>query len=166
MDNDVPITVYLGLGSNIRDRKDNLDKALELLSERLRINKVSSIYETEPMGNTNQPRFLNMVCEVSTNLGPKELLILAKSVESKLGRVFGNRNMPRPIDVDILFFGDEIINIPDLVIPHPRLTTRAFVLVPLAELAPDMVYPRNKKTVLELLNAVDKNQGVSLWENR
>ncbi|MFC1899742.1 2-amino-4-hydroxy-6-hydroxymethyldihydropteridine diphosphokinase [Chloroflexota bacterium] len=166
MDNDVPITVYLGLGSNIRDRKDNLDKALELLSERLRINKVSSIYETEPMGNTNQPRFLNMVCEVSTNLGPKELLTLAKSVESKLGRVFGNRNMPRPIDVDILFFGDEIINIPDLVIPHPRLTTRAFVLVPLAELAPDMVYPRNKKTVSELLNAVDKNQGVSLWENR
>jgi len=160
-----PVTVYLGLGSNMGNRQDNLDRALDLLSQRLRTGKVSSIYDTEPIGNVNQPRFLNLVCQVYTRLAPRELLTLAKGVELKLGRVLGKSNSPRPIDIDILFYGDLVIETPELVIPHPRLTERAFVLVPLTEIAPDLVHPVSGKTVKELMSAVTEVQGVLKWEN-
>jgi len=160
-----PVAVYLGLGTNLGDRQANLDKALSLLSQRLGKLRVSSVYDTEPIGNVNQPRFLNMVCQAYTNLAPAELLALAKGIELKLGRAFHKSSAPRPIDVDILFYGDQVVETPELVIPHPRLTERAFVLIPLAELAPEFVHPVKGKTVKELLEIVKEKQGVFKWNN-
>ena len=158
-----PVTAYLGLGSNLGDRQANLDRALGLLSQRLRLEKISSIYDSEPVGDVDQPRFLNMVCQVNTHLAPQGLLALAKGIESKLGRA-GPSGAPRTIDIDILLYGDQVIETPELVIPHPRLTERAFVLVPLVEIAPDLVHPVSGKTAKELLKAVKEVQGVFKWE--
>ena len=153
------VTVYLGLGSNIGDRQENLDKALNFLSQRLRMGKISSVYDTEPVGNTEQPRFLNLVCQAYTRLAPAGLLSLAKGIESKLGRT-GKSNAPRTIDIDILLYDEQVIETPELVIPHPKMTERAFVLVPLDEIAPDLVHPVSGKTVKELLQSVTEKQGV------
>ena len=159
-----PVTVYLGLGSNMGNRQDNLDGVLALLSQRLRVEKISSIYDTEPIGNTSQPRFLNLVCQIYTRLAPMELLALAKGIEAKLGRTSGKSNAPRPIDIDILFYDDQVIETPELVIPHPRLVERAFVLVPLAEIAPDLMHPVSGKTIKELLQGITETQGIFKWE--
>ncbi|MBI2859912.1 MAG: 2-amino-4-hydroxy-6-hydroxymethyldihydropteridine diphosphokinase [Chloroflexi bacterium] len=141
------------------DRQANLERALDFLSQRLQVEKVSRIYETEPVGNQDQPRFLNMVCQVRTRLPARALLILAKGIESKLGRT-GGSDAPRPIDIDILLYGQEVIDTPDLVVPHPRMTDRAFVLVPLSQIAPDAVHPVTGKTIKELLDAIREVQGV------
>ena len=158
------VIVYLGLGSNTGNRQDNLERALGFMSQRLQVAKVSSIYDTEPVGNANQPRFLNLVCQVYTRLTPTALLSLAKGIESKLGRT-GKSNDPRPIDIDILFYGDQVMETPELVIPHPRLAERAFVLIPLAEIAPDLTHPVSGKTIRELLCKVTETQGVLKWQN-
>jgi len=160
-----PVVVYLGLGSNMGDRQDNLEKALDFLVQRMRVSRVSSVYETQPIGNTAQPNFLNLVCQVYTRLAPKELFTLAKSIESKLGRTPGQSNAPRPIDIDILFYGDQVIETPQLVIPHPRLTERLFVLIPLVEIAVDLKHPVTGQTVRQLLNEAPGIQGVFKWEN-
>ena len=160
------VTAYLGLGSNIGDRRANLEKALDYLSQRMRLTGKSSIYDTEPVGNREQPRFLNMVCRVETMLKAPDLLVLAKAIERKQGRMPGRPNSPRPIDIDILCYGEETIRTPELTIPHPRLTQRAFVLVPLAEIAPALIHPVEKKTVSELLKEVKQGvQGVMKLED-
>jgi 2-amino-4-hydroxy-6-hydroxymethyldihydropteridine diphosphokinase len=158
-------TVYLGLGSNLGNRQKNLDLALDLLSQRMQIKKISSVYETDPVGNTDQPLFLNLVCQVNTMLAPQELLTLVKGIELKLGRMPGKVNAPRTIDIDILLYGNKTMKSRKLTVPHPRLTERAFVLVPLAEIAPEAVEPVSGKTVRALLDAITEKQGVFKWDS-
>jgi len=154
---------YLCLGSNLGEREKNLAQALTLLSQKAKLGKISSIYETEPAGYKEQPLFLNMVCQVATNLNPQELLSLAKAIESKMGRTPSFPNAPRPIDIDILFYDSKIIKTKDLTIPHPRLAGRAFVLVPLAEIAPELVHPELGKSITELASNVEGYNGVRRW---
>ena len=153
-------TAYLGLGSNLGDREDNLRRAVSLLRQRVSLIALSSVYETEPWGYTLQPTFLNLVCAVETGLSPQELLELAQGVERDLGRVPTFRYGPRTMDVDILLYGDEVIETPDLQIPHPSFSERAFVLVPLAEIAPGLVHPALGKSIAELFEEVSGKEKV------
>jgi 2-amino-4-hydroxy-6-hydroxymethyldihydropteridine diphosphokinase len=152
--------VYLGLGSNLGDRQVNLKKAVKILGERLYIEQVSSVYETEPLGYVEQPRFLNAVCLAQTELGPLQLLSLVKGIEASLGRVPGFPNAPRPIDVDIILYGDLVIQTPELTIPHPRLEERAFVIIPLLEVAPDLRHPVSDEHIGDLAASVGGKEGV------
>ena len=136
-------TAYLGLGANLGDRLANLQRAVDLLAEvsGLRVARSSRVYETEPVGGPEQPEYLNAVVEVETDLAPRDLLEACLSVETRMGRVRAEPWGPRTIDVDVLTYGDETIDEPDLVIPHPRMHERGFVLVPLAELTADPSLP-------------------------
>lgn len=154
-----PGRAFLGLGSNLGAREENLRRALLLLSERVEIVKLSSVYESEPVGFKEQPWFLNLVCEIRTRLSPRDLLRFAKEIERKLGRKPSFPNAPRPIDIDILFFGDLVLKTEDLVIPHPRLHERAFVLLPLSEIAPDLVHPELGLKIKELLELLMRRGG-------
>ena len=155
--------VYLGLGSNLGDRKLNLAQAVELISRHVEVQQLSSIYETEPVGYSEQPLFLNAVLRIATQLSPRRLLKLVKEIEAASGRIPSFPNAPRPLDIDILFYGNKVVSSPKLTIPHPRLTERAFVLVPLAELAPEMLHPESGKTVRELINDLGTISGVYKW---
>ncbi len=161
-----PVTVYLGLGSNMGDRRRNLEQALDFISQRLKLTEQSSIYDTTPQENPDQPRFLNMVARVETLLEPDQLMALLKGIESKMGRPASHQpNSPRPIDIDILFYGDRVWQAPALTIPHPKIAGRAFVLVPLDEIAPRLVHPVTRKTVRQMLKDVNKGvQGVFKFE--
>ena len=135
--------VFLGLGSNMCNRKEYLEKAIKTLENvsEITVIDMSSIYETEPFGNVNQSKFLNMVIKIETSLTPDKLLETTMAIEKDLDRVRTIRWGPRTIDIDILLYGSEVINTKDLIIPHAGLTEREFVLVPLLEIDPDIELP-------------------------
>ena len=147
--------VYLALGTNLGDRLANLRAAIEALPSEINVIAESKVYETPPWGYENQPAFLNMAVKCATNLEPESLLKRLKQLEVQLGREQSFRWGPRLIDIDILFYDNLILNSESLIIPHRRLHERAFVLVPLADIAPDFVHPVLKKTIKELLAGVN-----------
>jgi 2-amino-4-hydroxy-6-hydroxymethyldihydropteridine diphosphokinase len=155
-------TVYLALGTNLGDRERNLRAALGAMPPQLRVRKESRIYETPPWGFTEQPPFLNMAAEAETELEPLPLLDHLKALEVRLGRSQTFRYGPRLIDLDILFYDDRIVDTARLSIPHPRLMERAFVLLPLNDIAPELVHPVLGRSVQELLKQVDA-QGIHAW---
>ena len=157
------VTAYLGLGTNLGDRESNLRAALQLLEGCGEIIAVSSIYETTPWGYLDQPDFLNCACAIATQLDSQSLLAATQTVELDLGRRPNFRFGPRLIDVDILLHGEATHRTNDLEIPHPRMARRAFVLVPLAEIAPDIQHPAMEETISSLAAKVDGREGVRLW---
>jgi len=143
---------HLGLGSNLGDRAGRLSKARAALAEHgVKIRAASSLYETEPLGFREQPWFVNQAVEVESALSPHKLLRLVKRVEKAMGRTAARRDGPRVIDLDILLAEDTVVRTEELTIPHPRLTERNFVLVPLAEIAPQAVHPVLNKKIREVL---------------
>lgn len=147
-------TLYLGFGSNLGDKSENLRNAIERLPLSILVTEVSPVYETEPMLVTDQPRFYNLVLGAETELLPQEVLAEVKHIEYEMGREEGVRYGPRLIDLDILFYDDLVLESLELTVPHPRIAERAFVLAPLADIAPDLAHPVLKKTVRELLAAI------------
>ena len=154
--------IYLALGTNLGERFDNLRAALNAFVPQIRVMQESRIYETEPWGYADQPAFLNMVVRAETDLSPLDLLGRLKELEASLGRIPGFRNGPRLIDLDILFYDNLSLDIPGLVIPHPRLHERAFVLVPLADVAPGVLLPVLGRSAAQIVEDLDI-QGVNLF---
>jgi len=142
--------VFLGLGSNIDDKEEHIRKALTLLANICKVRRTSHLYLTEPVEYPEQDWFLNCVVEVETDVDPKKLLSSIKSIERKLGRTKTVKKGPRIIDIDILFYGDHVIKTKDLVIPHPLMQERLFVLQPMMDINPDFVHPVLKKSIREL----------------
>jgi 2-amino-4-hydroxy-6-hydroxymethyldihydropteridine diphosphokinase len=158
-----PALIYISLGTNLGDRMVNLRLARAALPPDIQVIVYSSIYETEPWGYPDQPSFLNQVVKAQTSLSAPALLAALKVIERNLGRRPTFRYGPRLIDLDILLYGTLVLDTPMLTIPHPRLMERAFVLVPLAELSPDLVHPILGKTIREVLSQVG-DQGVKLFD--
>lgn len=148
--------IFVGLGSNLGDRERNIRRALAQLDKLpgTQIRRVSSLYDTDPVGPAGQPEYLNAVAELESDLGGRELLWHLLLVEARLGRRRDRERRwgARTIDLDLLLFGNEVIEEPELVVPHPELVNRAFVLVPLSELAPELVHPTEERTIRELLH--------------
>lgn len=156
--------IYLSLGSNLGDREANIARAVDELRRRgVRVTRQSSIYETEPVEIREQAWFLNGVIEAETEKSPLELLRVLLEIERAMGRVRSVKYGPRLIDMDILFFGSATIDSQELVVPHPRLAERKFVLAPLAEIAPDIQHPVLRKTAAELLASPLDHSEVRLW---
>lgn len=151
----MPHTVYLALGTNLGDRLANLKAGIAALAPEVLPRACSPVYETPPWGYTRQEKFLNQVVRAETGLAPEALLEVLKRKEARLGRKPTFRYGPRLIDVDILFYDDLVYESPALTIPHPRLAERAFVLLPLADLAPDLRHPISGARVREMLSGVD-----------
>ena len=152
--------VYIALGSNLGDRAANLEAAISALPPAVDVSRRSPIYETDPEYVTDQPAFLNMVVCGDTRLEPEDLLRRLKKIERDLGRTPTLRYGPRLIDLDIIFFGDRLVDAPGLVIPHPRLAERVFVLRPLCDIAPAATHPATGETVLHLLEKLGDRTGV------
>lgn len=156
----MPAMVYLSLGSNVGDREAHLRDAQDRLNVVGRVTAVSSLYETEPVEVTQQPWFLNCVMALETSLAPQQLMSAILKVEEAMGRRRVQKKGPRTIDIDILLFGETILDSEEVVIPHPAMHERRFVLEPLAEIAPEAHHPLSKKTILELRNALPAGQTV------
>lgn len=152
--------VYIGIGSNLGDREKNCSRSIDFLKKNgVVVRRMSSLYETMPWGVRDQPLFLNMVIEVETELKPQEFLKLLKNVEIEVGRERSSRWGPRSIDLDILLYDDIILNEDTLIIPHPFLHKRDFVLIPLCEIAPDVKHPALQLTMCELLQMLRNKSG-------
>jgi len=143
--------VYLGLGSNLGDREANLQGAVRRLGEQVAIDALSALYETPPLGPPDQPWYLNAACGGVTALEPGELLAFIKGVEREMGRLPAVHWGPRIVDIDILFYDDLVLDSPHLTIPHPGIPHRSFVLVPLADIAPELRHPRLGESISALL---------------
>ncbi|WP_017729472.1 2-amino-4-hydroxy-6-hydroxymethyldihydropteridine diphosphokinase [Halalkalibacterium ligniniphilum] len=158
--------VYLALGSNLGDREQFLKNAILYLSEHphIIIKKLSSIYETEPVGYVDQDPFLNMVVEIQTSLDALSLLSVTQEIEEKCDRVRAIRWGPRTIDLDILLYDQENMKMENLCIPHPRMWERAFVIVPLMELNSTLVSPHADKPITEVYGELADKEGVKLWK--
>jgi 2-amino-4-hydroxy-6-hydroxymethyldihydropteridine diphosphokinase len=159
-------TAYLSLGSNVGNREKYLKEAIKLLNQHhdIDVMKVSSIYETEPVGFTEQGEFLNLVLEINTSLSAETLLHQCLQVEKDLGREREFRWGPRIIDLDILLYNQENIETEKLIVPHPRMHERAFVLVPLAELSQTIKHPKLETPLSALLDEIPDKEGVRLWK--
>lgn len=158
-------TVYLSLGSNIGDRAENIERAIEMLGPHgVRVTRQSSLYETEPLELRDQPWFLNSVVEAETELMPRQLMNTLLEIERDMGRTRRVPKGPRVIDMDILFFGASEFRTPELEIPHPRMAERRFVLVPFAEIAPEARHPTLQKSVAQLLAETPDHSEVRLWQ--
>lgn len=158
-------TAYIGLGANLGDRAATLREAVRRLGEHGRVAAVSSLYETEPVGFREQPPFLNAALALETALAPTELLDALIAIERAMGRVRTFRNAPRTLDLDILLLGG-VARTPGLTLPHPRLHERAFVLAPLAEIAPDVVHPVLGISMADLLASLPDRSGIAVWAAR
>lgn len=155
--------VFLGIGSNQGNRIGNISKALAILNEKgIEVKKISSFYETSPVGYLKQRWFINAVCEIYTKLMPMQLLHMLKSIEKLFGRKKTGMYMPRKMDLDILLYGKNVIKTKQLSIPHPQMENRAFVLVPLAELNPRLKFPRTNKTIAQMLGKVLQGNGQTI----
>ncbi|MBK9924313.1 MAG: 2-amino-4-hydroxy-6-hydroxymethyldihydropteridine diphosphokinase [Anaerolineales bacterium] len=151
-------TVYLSLGSNLGNRSANLKEAISSLSPQMEVKKKSSVYETPPWGYTEQEKFLNQVLMAKTYLDPEPLLKHLKRLEVALGRKATFRYGPRLIDIDIIFYDELVIETPSLTIPHPQLPERGFVLLPMMDIAPDLIHPVNKKSIREMMAACNAGE--------
>jgi len=149
-------TVFLSLGTNLGDRQANLEHAVQLLAKdsRNKIIKISNYYETKPVGIDEQPNYFNSAVHLETEIEVLDFLKYIQNIEDKLGRIRLEKWGPRIIDLDIIYFNDQVIDLPDLKVPHPLMQTRYFVLKPLAEIAPNLVHPVLQKTSQQLLDAV------------
>jgi 2-amino-4-hydroxy-6-hydroxymethyldihydropteridine diphosphokinase len=163
------VKAYIGLGSNLGERESMIRQALEALAALpgTELVRASSLYDTEPVGDVEQPNFLNAVAQVETELPPSQLLWNLQLIEKRLGRERTRRWGPRVIDLDLLLYGDEIVEEPSLRVPHPEIARRAFVLVPLVELEPLLVHPATGETMLSHLSKLGARpplkRGTRLW---
>ena len=156
--------VFLSLGSNIGRKEDQITKALRFISKLYTVKKISHLYLTEPVGNIKQDWFLNCVVEIQTDIDPKKLLSAIKSIERKIGRTKTVKNGPRIIDIDILFYGDHILKTKSLVIPHPSIQERLFVLQPMMDVNPDLIHPVFKRSIHELYHDHLWTEKVTLYK--